>query len=193
MMRSTKMMRQNARQTYLIQIRSQLPLTSLSSVDSSPLIHHHQLLQMWTLPLLPLMTKPNWCNALPFGTPLFPKTEAACPQWQDPQDIVKAQAPQVCLLSIWYDDQVTLAWQRVGFFSQSLCCCQARGDSLSWLNRISRGGLFAQVKDTLTKKRYRYCPFFLDHYSWLHCVYLQIVASTAETILAKQAFEKFAT
>ncbi len=38
--------------------------------------------------------------ALPFEPPLFPKAEAACPQWQDPQEIVEAQAPQVRWLSI---------------------------------------------------------------------------------------------
>ncbi len=54
-------------------------------------------------------------------------------------------------------------------------------------------GCFAQLKGTLTKKRYRYCTVFVDHYySQLHIVHLQIDNSAAETILAKQAFEKFA-
>jgi hypothetical protein len=38
--------------------------------------------------------------ALPFGTPLLPKTEAAHSQWQYTQEIVEAQAPQVLWLSI---------------------------------------------------------------------------------------------
>jgi hypothetical protein len=62
----------------------------------------------------------------------FQKSEAACPaQWQDTQEIVEAQAPQVHWLSIWCDDQATLVRQRVGTFSRNLCCHQARGDSLS--------------------------------------------------------------
>jgi hypothetical protein len=69
--------------------------------------------------------------ALPFGPPLFPKAEVACPQWQDTQEIVKAQAPQVRWLSIWRDDQAILVRQSIGIFSQNLCCRQAGGASLS--------------------------------------------------------------
>ncbi len=53
-------------------------------------------------------------------------------------------------------------------------------------------GFFAQLKGSLTKKRYRYCIVFVDHFSQLHFVHLQIDNSVAETMLAKQAFEKFA-
>jgi hypothetical protein len=53
-------------------------------------------------------------------------------------------------------------------------------------------GFFAQVKGSLTKKGYRYCTVFADHFSRLHFMHLQIDNSTAETMLAKQAFEKFA-
>jgi hypothetical protein len=58
---------------------------------------------------------------------------------------------------------------------------------------LAKVGFFAQLMGTLTKKRYRYCTVFVDHYSQLHFVHLQIDDSAAETILAKQAFEKFAT
>jgi hypothetical protein len=55
-------------------------------------------------------------------------------------------------------------------------------------------GFFTQLKGslTLTKKQYRYCTVFVDHFSQLHFVHLQIKDSAAETIFAKQAFEKFA-
>jgi hypothetical protein len=53
-------------------------------------------------------------------------------------------------------------------------------------------GFFAQLKGSLTKKWYRYCTVFVAHFSRLHFVHLQIDDSTAETMLAKQAFEKFA-
>ncbi len=53
-------------------------------------------------------------------------------------------------------------------------------------------GFFAQLKGSLIKKRYRYCTVFVDHFSQLHFVHLQIDSSAAETMLAKQAFEKFA-
>jgi hypothetical protein len=53
-------------------------------------------------------------------------------------------------------------------------------------------GFFAQLKGSLTKTRYRYCTVFVDHFSQLLFVHLQIDDSAAETMLAKQAFEKFA-
>ncbi len=53
-------------------------------------------------------------------------------------------------------------------------------------------GFFAQLKGSLTKKWYRYCTVFVDHFSQLHFVHLQIDNSAAETMLAKQAFEKYA-
>ncbi len=57
---------------------------------------------------------------------------------------------------------------------------------------FSEVGFFAHLKEFLTKKWCRYCTVFLDHFSWLHFVHLQIDDSGAETMLAKQAFEKFA-
>jgi hypothetical protein len=53
-------------------------------------------------------------------------------------------------------------------------------------------GFIAQLKGSLTKKRYRYCTVFADHFSQLRFVHLQIDDSAAETILTKQVFEKFA-
>jgi hypothetical protein len=53
-------------------------------------------------------------------------------------------------------------------------------------------GFFAQLKGSLTKKGYRYCTVFVDHFSRLLFVHLHSDDSAAETMLAKQAFEKFA-
>jgi hypothetical protein len=50
---------------------------------------------------------------------------------------------------------------------------------------------FAQLKGSLTKKQYRYCTVFVDHFSRLRFVHLQIDNSAKETMLAKHAFEKF--
>jgi hypothetical protein len=127
-----------------------------------------------------------------FGPPLFSKAEAACPQWQDTPEIVEAQAPQVRWVSIWCNDLATLVQQRFGIFSQSLHRHQAGGDGLSQPNGINRGGVIAQLKGSLTKKQYRYCTVFVDYFSQLHFTHLQIKDSAAETMLAKQVFEKFA-
>ncbi len=53
-------------------------------------------------------------------------------------------------------------------------------------------GFLAQLKGTLTKKQYIYCTVFVDQFSQVRFVHLQFEDSTAETMLAKQAFEKFA-
>ncbi len=53
-------------------------------------------------------------------------------------------------------------------------------------------GLIAQMSGfQMTKHRYRYATVFVDHFSGLGFVYLQKTASTAETIEAKKAFERY--
>jgi hypothetical protein len=54
-------------------------------------------------------------------------------------------------------------------------------------------GFFAQMKGKLTKKRYRCAMIFVDHYSRLCFVHLQIDDSSIKTIAAKCTFESFAT
>ncbi len=56
-------------------------------------------------------------------------------------------------------------------------------DQMEW----TEVGVLAQLKGSLTKKQYRYCTVFVDHFSRLHFVHLQIDDSAAETMLAKQA------
>jgi hypothetical protein len=123
--------------------------------------------------------------ALPSGPPLLPKAEAACPQWQDIQEIVKAQAPQVRWLSIWCNDQVTLARQRVGTFSQNLCRHQAGGESLIQPNGINGGGIFWPVEGFSHQEGVQILHCFVDHFSRLCFVHLQIDDSATETMLAK--------
>jgi hypothetical protein len=53
-------------------------------------------------------------------------------------------------------------------------------------------GFFSQLKGSLTKKRSRYCTVFVNHFSQLRFVHLQIDDFSAETMLAEQAFEMFA-
>ncbi len=94
--------------------------------------------------------------ALPFGPPLLPKAEAACPQWQDTQEIVKALAPQVHWLSIWCNDQATLAQQRIAS-SHKIFVAAKPGEIVS-VNQMESTvvSFFAQLKGSLTKKQYRY-------------------------------------
>jgi hypothetical protein len=53
-------------------------------------------------------------------------------------------------------------------------------------------GFFVQLKGTLTKKRYKCCTIFVDNYSRLCFVHLQINDSAESTMAAKLAFKKYA-
>jgi hypothetical protein len=53
-------------------------------------------------------------------------------------------------------------------------------------------GFHAQMKGKLTKKQYRCATIFMDHYSCLRYVHLQVNDSSVETVPTKCAFESFA-
>jgi hypothetical protein len=57
---------------------------------------------------------------------------------------------------------------------------------------LTEFGFYMQMKGKLTKKRYRCATIFVDHYSRLRFVHLQINNSSVKTIATKQAFETFA-
>lgn len=52
-------------------------------------------------------------------------------------------------------------------------------------------GFIAQLKGSLTRKRYRYVTVFTDHFSDLSYVHLQKTITSAETLEAKDAFEAY--
>ena len=52
-------------------------------------------------------------------------------------------------------------------------------------------GLLAQLKGTPTLRRYRAATVFVDHFSRMSFVHLQQTLSSEDTLLAKQAFERF--
>jgi hypothetical protein len=54
-------------------------------------------------------------------------------------------------------------------------------------------GFYAQMNGKLAKKQYRCATIFVDHYSRLRFIHLQIEDSSIETVAAKCAFESFAT
>ena len=54
-------------------------------------------------------------------------------------------------------------------------------------------GLIAQMKGWLTKKRYRVATVFVDNFSGLSYVHLQKTTNAEETLLAKKAFERYAS
>ncbi len=54
-------------------------------------------------------------------------------------------------------------------------------------------GFVAQLKGSLTKKRYKCCTIFVDNYSRLRFVHLQTDDAAELTTAAKLAFERYAT
>jgi hypothetical protein len=53
-------------------------------------------------------------------------------------------------------------------------------------------GFIAQLKGTLTKKRYTATTIFIDHYSRLNYIHLMTKLTSEETVEAEQAFKHFA-
>jgi hypothetical protein len=53
-------------------------------------------------------------------------------------------------------------------------------------------GFYAQMKGKLTKKHDRCATVFIDHYSCIRFVHLQVDNSSVKTVAAKHAFETFA-
>jgi hypothetical protein len=57
---------------------------------------------------------------------------------------------------------------------------------------LTQVGFIAQLKETLTKKRYTAATVFIDHYSRLKYIHLMAKLTSEETMEVKQAFEHFA-
>jgi hypothetical protein len=57
---------------------------------------------------------------------------------------------------------------------------------------LTEVGFFAQLKGSPTKKWYKCCTIFVDIYSRLHFMHLQINDSAESTMAAKPVFEKYA-
>jgi hypothetical protein len=80
-------------------------------------------------------------------------------------------------------------------FLLSLYHNQAKGVRLHQLNgqmTSTEVGFYAQMKGKLTKKHYRCATVFVNHYSRLRFVHLQVNDSSVETVAAKHAFKTFA-
>jgi hypothetical protein len=56
---------------------------------------------------------------------------------------------------------------------------------------LTQVGFIAQLKGTLTKKRYTVATIFVDHYSRLKYIHLMTKLTSDETMDAKRAFEHF--
>ncbi len=137
--------------------------------------------------------------ALPPRTLTLPQAQTACPKWGNPQEAGKSEAPQVCWLSLWkcagclfgamtkipWHGNETKASHKVFIVTKPRECVSV--DQMM----PTKVGFYAQMKGKLTKKHYRCTTVFVDHYSRLRFVHLQVNNSSVKTVAAKRAFETF--
>jgi hypothetical protein len=123
---------------------------------------------------------------------LFPKLKQLALNGKIPKKLSKVKPPTCagCLFgamtkSLWHD--------KVSKSSHEVFVATKPGETVICDQMaLTKAGFFAQLKGTLTKKRSKCATIFVDHYSRLQFVHLQIDNSAIETIAAKQAFETFA-
>jgi hypothetical protein len=109
--------------------------------------------------------------ALPPWSHYLSKTQAAHPQWQNPKEACQGAASQVCRMPIWRNDQASLARQGNQGQPQGICHNQ------TWKVRLGGSkdvGFYAQLKVKLTKKHYKCATVFVNHFSHLQFVHLQL-------------------
>ncbi len=138
------------------------------------------------------MTKLNSCNGTtPPWPSILPKIEATCPQWENSLEVGvgETHATQVSWLSLPGNDQDSLTRQQDQGFSQGLYCNQAR-ECIS-INQMTSNevGFYKELKGKLTKEHYKCAAVFVNHFSRLRFVHLQIDDSSAKTVAPKRAFK----
>ncbi len=121
----------------------------------------------------------------------FPKLKQLAINGKIPKKLAKVTPPKCagCL----FGAMTKLPWRGKEKKSSHLFVATKPGETVSVDQMASTEvGFFAQLKGTLTKKRYRCATIFVDHYSHLRFIHLQIDNSAVKTIAAKRAFEAFA-
>ena len=122
----------------------------------------------------------------------FPKLKQLARNGEIPKKLAKLTAPKCagCL----FGAMTKLPWRgKESKSSHEVFTATKPGETVSVDQMTSTEvGFFAQLKGALTKKRYRCCTIFVDNYSRLRYVHLQVDDTAEETMKAKHAFEKYA-
>jgi hypothetical protein len=125
-------------------------------------------------------------------SPYLPKAQAACPQWQIPKKLAKVLSPKCagCLFSM----MMKLPWRsKETKANHKVFITTKPGDSISVDQMTSTEvGFFAQLKGKFTKKCYKCTTIFVNHYSRLHFVHLQLDNKSNKILATKLAFEQCA-
>ena len=109
-----------------------------------------------------------------------------------PKKLAKVKPPK-CVGCV-FGAMTKIPWHgRETKVSHKVCVATKPGECVS-VNQmtLTELGFFAQLKGKLTKKRYRCAMIFVNHFSRLRFVHLQVDDSLVKTVAAKRAFETFA-
>ncbi len=121
----------------------------------------------------------------------FSKLKQLALNGEIPKKLAKVKPPKCagCLFGV----MTKIQWQeKEAKASHEVFIATKPGECIS-VNQMTSPevGFYAQMKGKLTKKRYRCATIFVDHYSHLRFVHLQIDNLSVETVAAKRAFEIF--
>jgi hypothetical protein len=133
----------------------------------------------------------RWHNCL--GHLPFPKLKPLALNGKIPKKLAKLTPPKCagCL----FGAMTKLPWRgKESKSSHKVFVTTKPGETVSVdQTTLTEVGFFAQLKGSLTKKRYKCCTIFVDNYFCLRFVHLQINDSAESTMTTKLAFEKYAT
>jgi hypothetical protein len=122
----------------------------------------------------------------------FPKLQQLACNGEIPKKLAKLTAPKCA--GYLFGTMIKLPWcGKESKSSHKVFVATKLGETVS-VNQMTSTevGFFAQLNGALTKKRYRCCTIFVDNYSRLGYVHLQVDDTAKETMKAKHVFEKYA-
>ena len=122
----------------------------------------------------------------------FPRIQLAARQGILPRRLADCAVPQCA--SCLFGKAKRRSWRTRGPAGHIGHTATKPGDVVSVDQLISKTpGLIAQVTGKLTKRRHSVATIFVDHVSGLDFVHPQESTSAEDTLIAKQAFERFAS
>jgi hypothetical protein len=127
------------------------------------------------------------------GHPSFPKLKQLTLNGEIPTKLAKVTPPKCadCL----FGAMTKLPWQGKETKASHKVFVATKPEECISIDQImlTEVGFYVQLKGKLTKKCYKCITTFVNHFSHLHIVHLQINASSEETMATELAIEQYAT